>query len=139
MDGGIKQAALLAGHLFDLARAPIGKGLRLVVAEAAFGGARRVEQDTVEVFGAVAPDFGAILEERPDAGGALRLQVGAQLEEATLDHFDGGDLARVLHPASQLKRLAAGRSAEVEHALAGLRIEHERRDHAGEVHYPAQT
>ena len=113
LDGGEEQAALLAGHLFDLTWAPVGEGLRRVGAEAAFGGARRVEQHPVEVFGAVAPDFGAVLEEGADGGGPLRLEVGAQLEEAAFDHLYGGNLAGVLHPASQLQRL---------HAPVGLAI-----------------
>ena len=83
--------------------------------------ARRVDEHAVEGrrrlrLGGVA---GAHVDDvRAHARGGAAQRVGAAGVA-----LDGDDLALVAHQRGEVRRLAAGRGAQVEHALAGLRVE----------------
>ena len=56
-------------------------------------------------------------------GGAEAREVFAQALEAAVVEIGGDEAAAILHQLGEVGGLAAGRGAEVEHGLAGLRRE----------------
>ena len=61
----------------------------------------------------------------------IRSAVRCERLRAARVALDGDDLALAAHERREVRRLAAGRGAEVEHALAGLRVERAGDEHRG--------
>ena len=85
-------------------------------------GAGRIHEDPI----VAATEVGAcsVRFDHPDADDAQPLAELAQLAGPAGVELDGDDLALVSHSGRDRGRLDARRRAEIEHALAGLRIEH---------------
>ena len=111
-------------------RVPLGRGFR-VAAEHALAGAGRVHQNAVEKRGQDARQCFRRRGGHERVGNAQPLEVSEQDARAGKLDLVGKQEAPAVQPRRDLPAFAAGRGAQVEHALAGLRVERRHGRHRG--------
>ena len=109
-------------------RASAGRGASAACPGPVQGGSTRTRSNAPSAGGSLASPTRDVDDRGAHAGAGL-----AQRRGAALVALDGHDLARVAHQRREVRGLAAGRGAEVEHALARLRV-----DGARDVHRAAR-
>lgn len=126
-----EQALLLVRHLRDLPFTPVGEGGVVRAPQAALRGTGRVHENAVVATGvpkepAVLPDDLHLL--RPEAAQDL-----AQPVSPVADHLHGSHPGGLAGMSREVRGLAPGSRAQVEHPVPGPRIQREDGEKAGPV------